>query len=657
MANTKITSRVIADDAISASQLQDNAVTSDKIAANAVTSGKVLAGATGPQITAISGILAPDTAGNITITGVGFSSSNVFVDVGTTTALTAATSVTNTSSTSLTAAMPALSAGTYKVFVVNSDGKSAMFPQGFIVSVAPTWSTSAGALTGAIAGSSYSATVAASSDSTITYSVASGALPSGISLNSSTGAITGTAPSDSSSTTYNFTLRATDAEGQTADRAFSIFNLAVTKAYTFTGGSMPSGITHSRTESVASRAHYINSSGYVTPVSSAGDARFTHRWNGSSAVAQGILIEERRGNYHWLTETPDISTWNGGGTSATWSTVSSTLPTNSSGNCTKAVVAAGTNTYVYKYHTKWSSSLDGTNAGWYTWSFYAKKTNSGNAGIRIRNYDASTYYQGATFNFSTGAVVNNYAGNAVMEQLPNGWYRCSCSGYSAKGLGQYVTFEFGLETSQAQTNSTYSATDFLIWGMQFEDGRGATSYIRNDSSYVHGLTNILYRESDYLRVAGTDWSNNITTDSGRTYSAVLSGRMPTRETNAHVLNFTGSGSAYNGIIVKTNSSNSASDTPYWNAYSTEGLNANIGNFTANADFKIAFVQSVSAGGTLGCVNGGSVGSSGTTYVTPDQMTLGQYDNASGNFGMNGSIKYVYLFNSDIGTSSMQSLTS
>ena len=40
-------------------------------------------------------------------------------------------------------------------------------------------------------------------------------------LNSSTGAITGTAPSPTSETTYNFTLRATDDESQTADN-FSI---------------------------------------------------------------------------------------------------------------------------------------------------------------------------------------------------------------------------------------------------------------------------------------------------------------------------------------------------------------------------------------------------------------------------------------------------
>jgi hypothetical protein len=43
-----------------------------------------------------------------------------------------------------------------------------------------------------------------------------------LSLNSSTGAITGTAPEPTSETTYNFTLRATDAESQTTDRAFSI---------------------------------------------------------------------------------------------------------------------------------------------------------------------------------------------------------------------------------------------------------------------------------------------------------------------------------------------------------------------------------------------------------------------------------------------------
>src|SRR5210317_363572 len=294
MANTQIQSE----------QIANNAITEDKIAANSVTTAKVLDGATGPQVTSVSGVLTPSVAGDITITGVGFSGSNVFVDVGVTTALTAATSVTNTSSTSLTATIPALSAGTYKLHVVNSDGKSAMFPTGVLVSVAPTWTTAAGALEQGVSNTAYSVTVAASSDSAITYSVKSGSsLPSGLSLNSSTGVISGTMPSDSSSTTYNFTLTATDAESQEADRAFSIYNLVVDKAFIFTGGSLPTGITHSRTESSSTVASYYDSSGYLA-FASAGDERFTHAWNGSTAVAQGILLEEQRQNWFWDSETP-----------------------------------------------------------------------------------------------------------------------------------------------------------------------------------------------------------------------------------------------------------------------------------------------------------------------------------------------------------------
>ena len=58
--------------------------------------------------------------------------------------------------------------------------------------------------------------------------VQSGSLPGGITLNSGAGSstLTGTESGATADTTFNFTIRATDAEGQTADRAFSItFNL------------------------------------------------------------------------------------------------------------------------------------------------------------------------------------------------------------------------------------------------------------------------------------------------------------------------------------------------------------------------------------------------------------------------------------------------
>jgi hypothetical protein len=54
--------------------------------------------------------------------------------------------------------------------------------------------------------------------------ITSGALPGGLSLNSGSGSstITGTESGATQTTTYNFTVRASDAQAQTADRAFSI---------------------------------------------------------------------------------------------------------------------------------------------------------------------------------------------------------------------------------------------------------------------------------------------------------------------------------------------------------------------------------------------------------------------------------------------------
>jgi hypothetical protein len=61
----------------------------------------------------------------------------------------------------------------------------------------------------------------AATDAT-SYAVTSGSLPGGASLNASTGAITGTESGSTGTTTYNFTITATDAQAQTAARAFSI---------------------------------------------------------------------------------------------------------------------------------------------------------------------------------------------------------------------------------------------------------------------------------------------------------------------------------------------------------------------------------------------------------------------------------------------------
>jgi hypothetical protein len=63
--------------------------------------------------------------------------------------------------------------------------------------------------------------VTVSATSATSYAKTVGSFPGGVTLNTSTGVISGTESGASSATTYSFTIRATDAEGQTADRAFS----------------------------------------------------------------------------------------------------------------------------------------------------------------------------------------------------------------------------------------------------------------------------------------------------------------------------------------------------------------------------------------------------------------------------------------------------
>jgi hypothetical protein len=89
-------------------------------------------------------------------------------------------------------------------------------------STVPTWVTPSGSLGSLNEGSAGSFSVMATpSAGTVVYSVQSGTLPPGLTLNANTGAITGTASLVSADTTSVFVIRATD-DGGFADRSFSI---------------------------------------------------------------------------------------------------------------------------------------------------------------------------------------------------------------------------------------------------------------------------------------------------------------------------------------------------------------------------------------------------------------------------------------------------
>ncbi len=189
-----------------------------------------------PTISAISPSTITNAQTSVVITGTNFVSVPHVEAISSTGAIITADTVTYTSSTSITAAFTITTDGSYFIRVENNNGLAGRSATALLtVSDAPTWTTAAGTLGTFAQGSSINVTVAATGDSTIAYSVASGSLPTGLSLNSSSGVISGTeSGSDAGTTTYNFTLRATDAEAQTADRAFSItINVAIEEGMQF----------------------------------------------------------------------------------------------------------------------------------------------------------------------------------------------------------------------------------------------------------------------------------------------------------------------------------------------------------------------------------------------------------------------------------------
>ena len=193
---------------------------------------------TKPTVANVSQTIAPATATDITITGTNFVSIPQVEFVKTDGSVTVANSISFTSSTSLSVNVT-LATGNYYVRIENPDGNAGRSSSNIITaSTAPSWTTAAGTL-GTIAGdfSGKVATVVGTSDSAVTYSettsVLTNASQANCALNSTTGAITTTdfGGSSTTATTYNFTLRITDAEGQTADRSFSL-----TSSFGATGG-------------------------------------------------------------------------------------------------------------------------------------------------------------------------------------------------------------------------------------------------------------------------------------------------------------------------------------------------------------------------------------------------------------------------------------
>jgi hypothetical protein len=186
-----------------------------------------------PTVITVSPLLVDSTAGGnitFTITGSNFNSGAVTKFIGNdATEITASTTTVNSGS-SISAVIARSSfvnaKEPYDVKVINGSGLSGILDNQINVDTAPSWSTASGQIGGTVyENENIQTTTVSATDAdgeTVSYSVTSNALPSGLSINSANGQITGRENSGtiSSNTTYSYNLGAT-ANGATTNRAFT----------------------------------------------------------------------------------------------------------------------------------------------------------------------------------------------------------------------------------------------------------------------------------------------------------------------------------------------------------------------------------------------------------------------------------------------------
>ena len=186
-----------------------------------------------PGVSSISGNYSEATdSGVITIYGTNFVNGAYATAIGANGVQINATSTTYNSLVQLTATFIGLSNAQepYDIKVTNPSNLFGIIPDALYINASPVWVTSSGSLgtfTEQLSFTVSALSVTDSDSNTITYSLANGSsLPSGVTLNSSTGVISGTTPDISTSTTYNFTINASDGVN-VIPRSFSITSLPI----------------------------------------------------------------------------------------------------------------------------------------------------------------------------------------------------------------------------------------------------------------------------------------------------------------------------------------------------------------------------------------------------------------------------------------------
>jgi len=186
----------------------------------------------------------------------------------------------------------------------------------------------------------------------------------------------------------------------------------------------------------------------VVPSDGSGDLSFTRASNGTRINSAG-LVEDVPWNLN--TNSEDFATgWSGANRALT---ANATTAPNGTTTADQLGATGGT-----AYYAKYITSPVGA----YTFSVFLKYGNRQYQ--QIYGYAGTAYFAEATFDLQNGTVYSIQHGNANIENVGGGWYRCSIYGTTTG-----VTIEMGIENIAV---STYT----YAWGAQLNIGSTAKPY-------------------------------------------------------------------------------------------------------------------------------------------------------------------------------------
>jgi large repetitive protein len=428
--------------------------------------------------------------------------------------------------------------GTYSSVVVTATdahgftGKSATYT--IVISPPLTWSNTT--LSAGTVGVSYSGAITASGGATpLTYSINSGALPAGLTFNTSTGAITGTPTAGG---TYNPTFKVTDADGATlTSSAVALTINAPTLTVSPASGALPAG-----TQNTA----------YTQTLSTTGGTpSYTYQVT-SGALPAGITISGSTisgtptvfGNFSFQIIATDSSTGTGPYTSNpvsyTLTVISSapvisttTLPNGTVGTAYTAAITAtgGTGSYTYQITSGTlpaglqfnNGTISGTPTAGGTFPLTVQVTDT-NGKTGTQTY--SLVINGATITIAPGSLT--LADGAAINQT------LTASGGTASYTFSLTSGSLppGLSLSSGGALSgtpTYSgAYSFTVQAKDSSTGTGPYYGTQTYSGNVGAPVLNLQPGPNISAAYGQAYSLTFTTTGGTTpYTYALSGTLPT----------------------------------------------------------------------------------------------------------------------------------